>query len=165
MTSKKSTKKKTTKTKVVSVGLQRDKNLEVSKVVVYVQGSDRYPIHWDGLNDKFYNFTYDPVYKKHTIEFNSIAEYEAEREDLIHSANGRAIGHFGFQVHIVTVAQQEEIDRKRKAHEKRMEEKSRLMAKAQEEVQEEVDEAEKQLEEAREKLGAVQLKSTSLNIG
>ena len=45
-----------------------------------------------------------------------------------------------------------------------MEERSRLMAKAQEEIQEEVDEAEKQLEEAREKLGAVKLKSTSLNI-
>ena len=164
MTKKKSTKKKATKTKVTSVGLQRDKNLEVAKVVVYVQGSDRFPIHWDGLNDKFYNFTYDPVYQKHTIEFDSIKEYEAERNDLIHSANGRAIGHFGFQVHIVTVAQQEEIDRKRKAHEKRIKERQKQIEKAREEIQEEVDEAEKQLEEAREKLGAVKLKSTSLNI-
>tara|TARA_R100000231_G_scaffold102178_1_gene75961 strand:- start:30 stop:524 length:495 start_codon:yes stop_codon:yes gene_type:complete len=163
MTTKKST-KKIAKTKVVSVGEQRDKNLEVAKIVVYVQGSDRYPIEWRGYNDKDYKFIYDPVYEKHTIEFNSIEEYEAERNDLIHSAYGRAIGHFGFQVHIVTVAQQEEIDRKRKAYEKRMKERSRLMAKAQEEIQEEVDEAERQLEEAREKLGAVKLKSTSLNI-
>ena len=163
MTTKKST-KKIAKTKVVSVGEQRDKNLEVAKIVVYVQGTDRYPIQWRGYNDKTYQFNYDPVYKKHIIEFDSIEEYEAERNDLIHSAYGRHIGRFGFQVHIVTVAQQEEIDRKRKAHEKRIKERQKQIEKAQEEIQEEVDEAEKQLEEAREKLGAVKLKSTSLNI-
>jgi multidrug efflux pump subunit AcrA (membrane-fusion protein) len=160
MTSKKETKKTTKK-----VAYKRDKNLEVAKIIVSVQSSDRFPIHWDGLNDKFYNFAYDPVYKKHTIEFDSIEQYEAERNDLIHSANGRAIGHFGFQVHIITVAQQEEIDKKRKLHDKKMAERQKQLAKAQEEVEEEVNEAEKQLEEAREKLGAVQLKSTSLNIG
>lgn len=164
MTKKKSTKKKTSATKIVNIAEKRDKNLEVAKIVVYVQGTDRYPIEWRGYNDKDYRFIYDPVYQKHTIEFNSIEEYEAERNDLIHSAYGRHIGRFGFQVHIVTVAQQEEIDRKRIAYEKRVKERQKQIEKAQEEIQEEVDEAEKQLEEAREKLGAVKLKSTSLNI-
>tara|TARA_R110002110_G_scaffold48328_1_gene144185 strand:- start:85 stop:567 length:483 start_codon:yes stop_codon:yes gene_type:complete len=160
MAEKKSTKKTTEK-----VAYKRDKNLEVSKIIVAVQGWDRSSIQWNGVMGKTFNFIYDPIIKKHTVEFDSIEEYEADREQLIHNSRGQMIGTEGFQVHIITVAQQEEIDKKRKLHDKKMAERQKQAAKAQEEVEEEVSEAEKQLEEAREKLGAVQLKSTSLNIG
>ena len=164
MTSKKSTKKKTTKTKVVSVGLQRDKNLEVAKIIVSIDGYQREPINWQGVNNS-YTFVYDSVMGKHIIEFNSVEEYEKVREDLIHNVMGRSARATVFQVQIVTVAQHEKLLRDREDARIAKEKKQEAMRKAQEEVQEEVDEAEKQLEEAREKLGAVQLKSTSLNIG
>ena len=147
MTSKKETKKTTKK-----VAYKRNKNLEVAKIIVAVQGTYRTPIPWNGVKGKMFSFTHDPIIKKHTVEFDSIEDYEM-------------IGTEGFQVHIITVAQQEEIDKKRRLHDKKMAERQKQAAKAQEEVEEEVNEAEKQLEEAREKLGAVQLKSTSLNIG
>jgi uncharacterized protein (DUF488 family) len=160
MAEKKSTKKTTEK-----VEYKRDKNLEVAKVIVAVQGTYRTPIPWNGIKGKTFNFTHDPIIKKHTVEFDSIEDYEANREQLIHNSHGRMIGFEGFQVHIITVAQQEDIDKKHKVYEKKMAERQKQVVKDQEEVQDEVSEAEKQLEEAREKLGAVQLKSTSLNIG
>lgn len=160
MTSKKETKKTTKK-----VAYKRNKNLEVAKIIVAVQGTYRTPIPWNGVKGKMFSFTHDPIIKKHTVEFDSIEDYEANREQLIHNSRGQMIGTEGFQVHIITVAQQEEIDKKRRLHDKKMAERQKQAAKAQEEVEEEVNEAEKQLEEAREKLGAVQLKSTSLNIG
>lgn len=164
MTTKKSTKKKTTKTKVVSVGEQRDKNLEVAKIIVAVQHFDSGVAKWNGVDGKTYSFTRDKTLGKHILEFDSIEEYEAERENLIHNKAGIMMGYCGFQVMIVTVAQFEEIEKKRREHEKNVKIKQEALAKAQKKVEEEVNEAEKQLEEAREKLGAVKLKSTSLNI-
>lgn len=162
MTKKKSTKK--IATKVVSVGLQRDKNLEVAKIIVAVQGYDSGPARWNGIDGKTYIFTRDKTLGKHILEFDSIEEYEAERENLIHNKAGMMMGYCGFQVMIVTVAQFEEIEKKRREHEKNVKFKQEALAKAQKIVEEEVNEAEKQLEQAREKLGAVKLKSTSLNI-
>lgn len=163
MTTKKST-KKIAQTKVVSVGEQRDKNLEVAKVIVAVQHFDSGPARWNGVNGKTYYFTRDKTLGKHILEFDSIEEYEAERENLIHNKSGIMMGYCGFQVMIVTVTQFEEIEKKRREHEKNLKKKQEALAKAQKIVEEEVNEAEKQLEEAREKLGAVKLKSTSLNI-
>lgn len=163
MTTKKST-KKIAQTKVVSVGEQRDKNLEVAKVIVAVQHFDSGVAQWNGVDGKTYYFTRDVTLGKHILEFDSIEEYEAERENLIHNKAGVMIGYCGFQVMIVTVAQLEEIEKKRREHEKNVKLKQEALAKAQQIVEEEVNEAEKQLEEAREKLGAVKLKSTSLNI-
>ena len=163
MTTKKST-KKIAQTKVVSVGEQRDKNLEVAKVIIAVQGFDSGNVKWYGLDGKTYYFTRDKTLGKHILEFDSIEEYEAERENLIHNKAGIMMGYCGFQVMIVTVAQFEEIEKKRREHEKNVKLKQEALAKAQQIVEEEVNEAEKQLEEAREKLGAVKLKSTSLNI-
>ena len=163
MTTKKST-KKIAQTKVVSVGEQRDKNLEVAKVIIAVQGFDSGNVKWYGLDGKTYYFTRDKTLGKHILEFDSIEEYEAERENLIHNKAGIMMGYCGFQVMIVTVAQFEEIEKKRREHEKNVKIKQEALAKAQKKVEEEVNEAEKQLEEAREKLGAVKLKSTRLNI-
>ena len=163
MTTKKST-KKIAQTKVVSVGEQRDKNLEVAKVIIAVQHFDSGVAKWNGVDGKTYYFTRDKTLGKHILEFDSIEEYEAERENLIHNKGGIMIGYCGFQVMIVTVAQLEEIEKKRREHEKNVKLKQEALAKAQQIVEEEVNEAEKQLEEAREKLGAVKLKSTSLNI-
>jgi len=164
MTTKKST-KKIAQTKVVSVGEQRDKNLEVAKIIVAVQHFDSGVAKWNGVNGKTYYFTRDKTLGKHILEFDSIEEYEAERENLIHNKAGVMMGYCGFQIMIVTVAQLEEIEKKRREHQKNLKLKQEALAEAQQIVEEEVNEAEKQLEEAREKLGAVQLKSTSLNIG
>lgn len=163
-TTKKRSKKKVTVTSVVSVAERRDKNLEVSKIIVSVNGYQSNPVEWWGLSGKSYRFVFDPAIKRHAIQYNSIEEYEEVREDLIHNANGQMIGTTGFQVHVVTVAQHEKNEKARRDAKIALEKKNEAIRKAQEKVQEEVNEAEKQLEEAREKLGAVKLKSTSLNI-
>jgi len=160
MTSNKST-KKTTKKKVA---YQRDKNLEVAKIIVSIDGYQREAINWQGVINS-YTFLHDPVMGKHIIEFDTIEAYEKVREDLIHNVMGQSARATVFQIQIVTVAQHERLLKDREAARRAKAKKQEAMRIAREQVEEEVDEAEKQLEDAREKLGAVQLKSTSLNIG
>ena len=92
MTTKKST-KKIAQTKVVSVGEQRDKNLEVAKVIVAVQHFDSGVAQWNGVDGKTYYFTRDVTLGKHILEFDSIEEYEAERENLIHNKHHYNLQH------------------------------------------------------------------------
>lgn len=162
MTSKKH-KEKNHENKSCFCWFTKDKNLEVAKIIVSIDGYQREPINWQGIHNA-YTFVYDPVMGKHIIEFDSVEEYEKVREDLIHNVMGRSARATVFQVQIVTVAQHEKLLRDREAAKIAKEKKQEAMRKAREVIEKEVDEAEKQLEEAREKLGAVKLKSTSLNI-